>query len=198
MCVHPARTIGGDAAMDNVASALNDPDEHVRYAACWQFAHHNDRRAVGKIRILLDDPFPMVRSGAATVLIRLRLIDKYVMDVLVNDDSWDVRREVANELIKAGIADQRIVETIKQLMEEPEAAEYEERISDYLAYKESDEYKATAIDLDDEELSEEDKAMFREWEDHARLTRQPHSYIRNSLRTATYNGRARIRAFAGQ
>jgi HEAT repeat protein len=64
-----------------------------------------DKRALEKIRNLLEDPVAEVRSDAAAVLILLNEVDEEVMSVLVGDPSWDVRRQVAVELIRAGVAD---------------------------------------------------------------------------------------------
>lgn len=167
MCVFAAESIGSDAAMEGLKAALDDPDEHVRYGAAFAFPTCADSRAVDKIRELLHDPASSLRSGSAMSLIRLGIVDDQVMNVLVGDPSWEARREVAQELINAKVADRRIVDAVEHLMHEPEAEEYEAQIAAQRAFMESDEYKAINEQYcdSDEELSEEDQEMLRELEE---------------------------------
>ncbi len=155
VCAHAARSSDADATMECLERALKDPDELVRLSACWYFVHKHDSRALSAICDLLNNADTVLCYGAATALIRLGIEGERVMDMLQNDAAWMVRREIADELIRAGVADQRIVDAIERLMREPEAQKYEANI---------DEYRAS-LGSEDEELSEEDMETIREIED---------------------------------
>ena len=78
-----------------------------------------------------------------------------VMNVLMNDPSWEVRKELVHELLHAGTADQRIAACIEQLMGEPEADEYESGVARIRAVMA--EYQAADDDDGSEEMTEEEK-----------------------------------------
>jgi len=164
MCAAAAGFSGDDAEMERYVEALMDPYENVRIAACWQFAHQQDRRAVDVIRGLVRDPNQWVRSSAASVLIRLGVIDEQVMDLLSGDESWEVRLSVVEELIKAEVADQRIVRAIERMMQEPDAQEHEVMMSEMNAFIESQERQDADLEPE-EELSAEDEELIREMEE---------------------------------
>lgn len=152
--------IGKEDAVEALERALDDPDEHLRSAACWQFVHRKDHRALPQIRVLFTESDPLLRSAAAEMLIRLELVDEPVMDVLVNDPSWTVRQSVAEELILAGIKDERIAQTIECLIQQPEAEQYEAGVA---AYEEA--MKSIESDEDEQELSEKEQEELREMEE---------------------------------
>ncbi|MHB1455655.1 MAG: HEAT repeat domain-containing protein [Armatimonadota bacterium] len=157
-------TIGGESAAEALRLALHDPDERVREFACLHYADQNDVRASSEIRRLLSDPEPRVRSAAARALIHIQSIDEDVINVLLNDPSWGTRKELAHELVRAKVADERIISAIEQLMKEPEAAKYESQLAEYRMAMAEDH---TADDDDDglEEMSEEDKAEMQMMEE---------------------------------
>lgn len=128
MCTWALSLIGGGCALDCLALALDDPDEHVRLSACSAFAHAGDTRAQDEIVRMLEDPV------------------------------WDVRKAACEVLIALGIADQRIVATIDALKKQPEAEEYERGIVEMHAHLNSDEYKQLWADIDSEEDQAEETA----------------------------------------
>lgn len=128
-------------------AALSDPEEKIRTFACWHFVHKNDARALHVIRPMLQDPEPLQRWSGATMLIRLGLVGQSVMDLLTDDPSWDVRQDVAQELIRARIGDERIVQTVERLMREPEAEKYEAGVDQY-------EEAMSSVDFEEDEEEE--------------------------------------------
>lgn len=103
--------ISGDIAMEALKEALKDQADAVRHAACWRFAHNDDRRAVDEILNLLEDP------------------------------EWSVRKAACEVLIKLGVADRRIVDALERLRQEPEGIEYEKSIVKMHEFMQSEEYK---------------------------------------------------------
>jgi len=114
-----------NAAMDALSQALLDSDPTVRSTACGQFADNNDKRALGRIYDLHRDSEEIVRSQAAVTLIRLGVVDDIVMDMMINDPSMGVRREIVEELLRLDVADPRIVEVIERMMNEPADTEHD-------------------------------------------------------------------------
>lgn len=143
-----------DSATVTIAlqTALGDPDVDIRLAACWHFVHRRDGRALPQIRELLRHPGSHHRSSAASMLIHLGLADDQVFNVLERDESWHVRQDVAEELVRHKVVDPRVVAAIERLMTEPEAAEYEAR----LAEAEEEMAAVQSDDEPDEELTEEE------------------------------------------
>ncbi len=111
-----------------MTQAMSDPDEHVRHAACWFFAHSGDLTALPRILALLEDPVWFVRKGACQVLIKL------------------------------DIGDQRVVDTLEALRREPEGEEYEKWVLEFRAYRDSDEYRQIMAEIEsaDEALEPEE------------------------------------------
>lgn len=82
ICAFALSCIGGDEALDGLRVALKDSDENVRYAACWTFAHHQDKRAVPEIIEMMNDPDWKVRKSACEVLVRLEVADNRIASTL--------------------------------------------------------------------------------------------------------------------
>jgi len=161
MAAMVAGAIGTDEAMEALKLSLSDLDEHVRMTACYEFANINDLRALPEIQHLLSDSEDVVRSAASTVLVRLGKVDENVMNVLMDDLSWETRKHLAHELVRAKIADGRIIMAIEQLMKESEAVKYESQMAQYRMAVASDEKEDDGA----EELSEEDQSEMRKWEE---------------------------------
>jgi len=95
ICAFALGRIGNDQALDGLIPALNDPDRPVRGVACSAFACAKDRRAVSQIMQLIDDPH------------------------------WDVRLDACETLVRLEVADERLVDGIERLRQDPQAAEHE-------------------------------------------------------------------------
>ena len=96
MCAYALGHIGSDQSLNALIPMLKDPDWDVRDMACIAFAQNEDRRAVPEM-----------------------------MDLL-NDQQWDTCLGACDALVKLKVVDERVIATIKELLDSPERVEYEE------------------------------------------------------------------------
>ena len=147
-----AIAIGGNDVMEALRLALGDPYVQVRVRACREFAYKKDLRALSEIHHLLSDSDEVVRSAAAETLVRLGKVDEDIMNMLSTDPSWELRKRLAHKLVRAKVADERVITGVEQLMREPEVEAYEAGVIEF--------YDAMAAS----EMPEEDKVEILEME----------------------------------
>lgn len=108
--------------------SANDPDPQVRSAAI-SYLIHGSKKALAAIATASADSNPEVRSSVASAFLwrRCRLGVK-ILRHLLSDSEWNVRHAACSTLLHHKISDTQLISVVEHLSQEPEAAQYDERV----------------------------------------------------------------------